>query len=301
MTARTTKNIKARTRKDPEQRQAEAKELHAKLAAQVEALAASGEWQRFLDYAGSFHAYSLNNLLLIVAQCPHATQVAGFRAWQQKGRQVRKGEKAIKIFGYSSKKVTEKNEKTGQEEEKKVTYFPILSVFDVSQTDPLEGAQTPAHPVLRLAGADETDLYARTAAYLEGIGWTVTRATIPGETNGYTTTDGTRRVVVDATLSAAQAAKTILHEAAHVLLHAEEDHAEYVAHRGVKECEAESVAYVVAGIFGLDTAAYSVGYVAGWTGADAETIQATAGNVLRTAHTLAEALDPAEDTGPADA
>ena len=67
---------KNRTRKSPEQRQAEAKELHDKLAAQVEALAESGEWQRFLDYAASFHNYSINNLLLIIAQCPHATQVA---------------------------------------------------------------------------------------------------------------------------------------------------------------------------------------------------------------------------------
>lgn len=291
MTAKTTK---ARTRKTAEQRQAEAKALHDKLATQVEALAASGEWQRFLDYAASFHSYSLNNLLLIIAQCPHASQVAGFRAWQEKGRQVRKGEKAIKIFGYSTKKITEKNEQTGEEEEKKITRFPILSVFDISQTDPIEGAQAPAHPARRLAGADDADLYARTAAYLEGIGWAVTREAIPGEANGYTTTDGTRRVVVDATVSEAQAAKTAIHEAAHVLLHAEEDHAEYIAHRGIKETEAESVAYIVAGIFGLDTAAYSVGYVAGWSKADAETIKATAGNVLRAAHTLAEALDPAD-------
>lgn len=291
MTAKTTK---ARTRKTAEQRQAEAKALHDQLATQVEALAASGEWQRFLDYAASFHSYSLNNLLLIIAQCPHASQVAGFRAWQEKGRQVRKGEKAIKIFGYSTQKVTEKNEQTGEEEEKKITRFPILSVFDISQTDPIEGAQTPTHPARRLEGADDADLYARTAAYLEGIGWSVTREAIAGEANGYTTTDGTRRVVVDAAVSEAQAAKTAIHEAAHVLLHGEEDHAEYIAHRGVKETEAESVAYIVAGIFGLDTAAYSVGYVAGWSKADAETIKATAGNVLRAAHTLAEALDPAD-------
>lgn len=292
MTAKTTK---ARTRKSTEQRQAEAKALHDQLATQVEALAASGEWQRFLDYAASFHSYSLNNLLLIIAQCPHASQVAGFRAWQEKGRQVRKGEKAIKIFGYSTKKITEKNEQTGEEEEKKITRFPILSVFDISQTDPIEGAQTPAHPARRLEGADDADLYARTAAYLEGIGWTVTREAIAGEANGYTTTDGTRRVVVEANVSEAQAAKTAIHEAAHVLLHAEEDHAEYIAHRGIKETEAESVAYIVAGIFGLDTAAYSVGYVAGWSKADAETIKDTAANVLRATHTLAAALDPADE------
>ena len=291
----TAKNTKARPRKTAEQRQAEAKALHEQLAAQVEALASSGEWQKFLDYAASFHSYSINNVLLITAQCPHASQVAGFRAWQEKGRQVRKGEKAIKIFGYSSKKITEKNEQTGEEEEKKITIYPTLSVFDISQTDPIEGAETCSHPARRLEGADDAELYARTAAYLEGIGWSVTREAIPGEANGYTTTDGTRRVVVDANLSQAQAAKTVIHEAAHVLLHAEEDHAEYVAHRGVKECEAESVAYVVAGIFGLDTAAYSVGYVTGWTGGDAETIKETAANVLGAAHTLAEALEPAED------
>lgn len=51
-----------------------------------------------------------------------------------------------------------------------------------------------------------------------------------------------------------------------------------------------SVAYVVAGILGLDASAYSVGYVAGWSRCDAETIKATAANVLRAAHTLADAL-----------
>lgn len=293
----TTKN---RNRKTAEQRQAEAKALHEKLAHQVEALATSGEWQKFLDYAATFHSYSLNNLLLIATQCPHATQVAGFRAWQAKGRQVRKGEKSIKIFGYSSKKIIEKNEKTGEDEEKKITIFPILSVFDISQTDPIEGVETSAHPSRRLEGTDDAQLYARTAAYLEGIGWTVTREPIPGEANGYTTTDGTRRVVVEANVSDAQAAKTAIHEAAHVLMHADEDHAEYVAHRGIKETEAESVAYIVAGIFGLDTAAYSVGYVAGWSMTDPETIKATAANVLRAAHTLTEALDPAEAEADAE-
>ncbi|GAA4749658.1 hypothetical protein GCM10023350_38490 [Nocardioides endophyticus] len=44
-------------------------------------------------------------------------------------------------------------------------------------------------------------------------GWTVTRKKIPGETNGYTTTDGTKEIVVDEDLARAQAAKTMLHEA----------------------------------------------------------------------------------------
>ena len=79
----------ARTKKSPEQRKAEA--LHAQLAEQVEAPASSDAWQRFLTFATSFHTYSLNNVLLILAQCPDASHVAGFRQWQAKGRQVRKG------------------------------------------------------------------------------------------------------------------------------------------------------------------------------------------------------------------
>ena len=76
-----------------------------------------------------------------------------------------------------------------------------------------------------------------------------------------------------------------------------DDHAEYVTHRGRCEVEAESVAYVVAGMLGLDTSDYSTGYVASWAEqAEADVIKATAGRVLATVHTLIEALgDQHED------
>lgn len=290
---------KVKTTKTPEQRRAEADVLHESIAQQVEALRDSDAWQRFLEFAQAFHSYSLNNVLLILSQMPSATRVAGFRKWQQLGRQVRKGSKSIKIFGFRERKAKADEEDaegtldqldTG---ERVVRYFPMLSVFDMSQTDPTDEWEDP-NLAQRLDGGDEAGIYAATADYLTAEGWTVTREEIPGEVNGFTTTDGSRRVVVDAQLSEAQAAKTILHEAAHVILHSSEDHAEYVAHRGVKECEAESVAYIVAGIVGLDTSAYSVGYVAGWTAGDAETIRATAANVLRTAHKIADAITAQE-------
>lgn len=57
------------------------------------------------------------------------------------------------------------------------------------------------------------------------------------------------------------------------------------------ECEAESVAYVtLAGMAGLDTSAYSVGYVTSWTGGDVEALRSTAENVLRAVHTRAAAI-----------
>lgn len=73
------------------------------------------------------------------------------------------------------------------------------------------------------------------------------------------------RVVIEVGNSPAQQAKTAIHEAAHIVLgHLQDDFAEYVAHRGRYEVEAESVAYVVAGMLGLDSSDYSTGYVTGW-------------------------------------
>lgn len=290
---------KIKTRKTAEQRRAEADALHATITDAIEQLRTTEAWHQFLTFAQQFHAYSLNNVMLILMQNPTATHVAGFRKWLEIGRQVRKGERGIRILGYAERKAREgedtTNMKVNAKGEPVVPYFPMLTVFDISQTDPTEDWVDPdiAH---RLTGTDDAGIYAAAADHLTDQGWTVEREAIPGETNGYTTIDGSRRIVIDADLSDAQAAKTILHEAAHALMHEADEEGEYVAHRGLKECEAESVAYIVAGILDLDTSAYSVGYVAGWTHADPELIRTTAANVLRTAHKLADALT--EETEP---
>ncbi|MGV8970697.1 MAG: ArdC-like ssDNA-binding domain-containing protein [Rhodoglobus sp.] len=299
---------KVSSSKSPEERRAQAEALQTSIATQVEQLRETEQWQRFLSFAQAFHAYSLNNVLLILSQNPTATRVAGFRTWQQLGRQVRKGERGIRIFGFRQKKLTNDSGDSGdtaddaqtstdESGQKLVTYFPILSVFDIDQTDKSDpAAADPAAISQRLEGDEPRGILEATTDYLTRQGWNVEREAIRGEINGYTTTDGTRRVVIDASLSPAQAAKTALHEAAHVILHAEEDHTEYIEHRGIKETEAESVAYIVAGILKLDTTAYSIGYVAGWTAANPDTIRSTATRVLRAAHTLADALTTTDDT-----
>ncbi|MEO7016746.1 MAG: hypothetical protein ABI130_08145 [Leifsonia sp.] len=83
-----------------------------------------------------------------------------------------------------------------------------------------------------------------------------------------------------------QAAKTLIHEAAHIEL----GHID-----GLMETEADSVAYVVAGILGFDTSAYSIGYIAGWSDGDTDLIKVTAARVLKTAHSIAEILRPAPE------
>ena len=98
-----TKNTTSDERR--EARKALATQLQAGITEQVDALRQTERWHQFLTFAASFHQYSLNNVLLILRQMPLATQVAGFRKWQSLGRQVRKGEKAIRIFGYATKKI----------------------------------------------------------------------------------------------------------------------------------------------------------------------------------------------------
>ena len=81
-------------------------------------------------------------------------------------------------------------------------------------------------------------------------------------------------------------AKTLIHETAHLQLGHVDDLDEYRHHRGRMEVEAESVAYVVAGLAGFDTSAYSVGYITGWANEDVQQIRDTASRVLHAAHAI---------------
>ena len=72
--------------------------LHSTLVSQIAALRDGQDWQDWLGVAARFRDYSLNNVLLIAAQRPQATAVAGFNTWKALGRQVDKGEKGIQIL-----------------------------------------------------------------------------------------------------------------------------------------------------------------------------------------------------------
>ncbi|SEB09844.1 ArdC-like ssDNA-binding domain-containing protein [Leifsonia sp. 21MFCrub1.1] len=280
----TTTTHRAGSNADEQKARAEA--LHNSISEQVEELKNSKKWRAFLDFANRFHAYSLNNLLLILAQKPDATQVAGFRKWQQLGRQVRKGETGIRIFGYSTKKVTDEDDK-GEEFEQRLVRYPILTIFDISQTDLIDGAEDTSSITQQLTGIDDHGLINALTDYLVAEGWSIQYRPLPGARNGYTDPEA-RTVVLDDGLSAEHTAKTLIHEAAHILLGHTSNPADYVSHRGVMEVEAESVAYIVAGLAGFDTSAYSIGYITGWADGDTNLIHATAARVLDTAHRIAK-------------
>ena len=75
-------------------------------AEQVDALRTSDDWQRWLDVASRLPSYSFNNVLLVLAQRPDATTVAGHQAWKALGRQVMKGEKGTTDISYQKAVLT---------------------------------------------------------------------------------------------------------------------------------------------------------------------------------------------------
>ena len=58
----------------------------------------SEKYQEYLKIMNKFSSYSFQNTVLISSQRPDATLVAGYQSWKTNfGRQVKKGEKGIRI------------------------------------------------------------------------------------------------------------------------------------------------------------------------------------------------------------
>lgn len=225
----------------------------------------SDTYKIFLQTMSKFNNYSLNNLFLIVAQKKDASAVASFNAWKKIGRHVQKGQKALKIW--APYQVTRKDEK-GQPvldkkgQEVKDTRFRLVPVFDVSQT---EGKELPK-PVYELEGThqDYANLYraAKETAAAKGVRLEISKE--PMEEHGYYS-PAENKIVIRAGMSERETLSTIFHEMAHADLHNPKALEGQKLTRTNKELQAESVAYVVANHYGLDTSSYSFGYLANWS------------------------------------
>jgi len=109
--------------------------LHAELTESLHDLVTSEDWQQALTVAARFHDYSFSNTQLIWSQAAARgftpSRVAGYRMWQQLGRQVRRGERRIGILAPIVRKIETEN----GEKERRVVGFRGVHVFDISQTD----------------------------------------------------------------------------------------------------------------------------------------------------------------------
>lgn len=266
------------------------------LQAGVECILTSDGYQNYLRTMAKFHQYSWSNSLLIWAQNPEATQVAGYRRWQELGRQVRKGEQSIKIFVPHKRKV---HDEEADEDRVVVKGFGIGSVFDLSQTD---GEPLPEKPPLLDIPDDQPmshEVNHRLSRFGINEGYLMESKDFPGAARGfwnpakrqicirrsaYVDEDtGEERYLMDP-LSPTKT-KTLAHELGHAIAnHSGADD------RGDAEVVAESAAYVALNRFGIDSANYSFGYIAGW-GGDMERIRRNLADVQRVANVLIAAID----------
>jgi len=291
-------------------RDARLAELHEQVAAGVAALADSDAWRAMLDTARRFHRYSMGNQLLIAAQRPDATQVAGFTTWKALGRSVRKGERGIAILAPCTIRTADTattDTATDSEPQDaptdtgtggaaipapRRTRWKTVTVFDVSQTEG-EPIVCPADLSIPTQGEAPAGLWDGLAAQVTARGYTVERGDC-GSAAGWT--DPTTRVVRISGEHADGAAVAVLaHELAHIVCGHVEDLPTYATCRGRCEVEAESVGYVVTGAHGLDTSGDSFGYVAVWAQGHPEQVRAAADTVLRAARTILDQLDTLDE------
>ena len=289
-------------------------ELHERLTAAVASIETGEQWQAWLDFAHRLHTYSFNNLILIWAQCPDATAVASYRTWQGLDRQVRRGEKAIRVLAPMTRRrpVVDQQDQpvlkpdgTPVQRQQLLGFKPV-AVFDIAQTDGPPPPQPPA-PVL-LAGEAPAGLWDALVGEVSERGYRLLRGPVDrlGGANGVTKITE-REVWVRDDVDDAQAVKTLTHELAHVMLHTNPDQPTGCA--GVREVEAESVAHLVMAVHGLDTGAYTFPYVAVWAQPVAaaehklvtEVITRTGTRVIQTAHTILNAIPPVAEPDPAAA
>jgi antirestriction protein ArdC len=159
-------------------------------------------------------------------------------------------------------------------EEKPRTYFRLVPVFDRSQVDPLPehpGGPAPLSRPHEPIEGERLERFRRPlSALAASLGSEVSFEPIPGAAGGYHE-PASGRIVVDnsAEHSANSEIQTLVHELAHLLIRAERDEYDPKLSYRSEEVVVESVAFTVCAGLGLDTAADSVPYVAGWGGAEA--------------------------------
>jgi antirestriction factor ArdC-like protein len=205
----------------------------------------------------AFHGYSLGNRIAALVQCHRRGIEPGpidtYKGWLEKGRQVRKGEKAIWLCMPLTRK--RKDEDTG-DDELLITCFvwkPFWFVLPQTDGEPVPMPDIP----------DWSKDRALAELGIQEIPFTHT----DGNVQGYA-----KRSQIAISPVAALPHKTLFHELAHSLIHFEESGISDSEHtpKSLREVEAEAVALLLCESLGLPGADYCRGYLQGWL--DGETI-----------------------------
>src|SRR5690625_1986180 len=219
-------------------------ELHDTLTDAVERLVTGEDWAAALRFAASFRSRSFNNTLLIWVQHqaafeqgrvpePFPTYVAGYKQWQQLGRQVAKGQAGYQILApvtgrFASSQPADpeswrrlnrgEKPKPGEVVRTRMVGVRPAYVWDASQTngDPIPELPSPK----LLEGEAQAGLWEGLAGQVRAAGFELMVVPHEGMIHGANgMTDYTaRQVAVREDMDPAAQVKTLAHELAHVLM-----------------------------------------------------------------------------------
>ena len=258
------------------------------------------DWCKYLAFQSLFYTYSSGNAMLIYLQNPEASYVKGYKAWNKLGRYVKKGSKGLAILAPCFRKTETFKEPDNKShyqdaEGEKVTKreiggFRIAYVYDIADTDGSD-EQLPVL-VKGLSGNDEElkVIYEKLHTiisldhHIEDVHGTASKGSYNLDTGV---------ICIRSDLEYLQKIKTILHEYAHSVdftMHPKTD-----VGRNQRELVAESVAFVVSMRLGLDTSAYSMGYINSWL-KDKDELKIISNTVQKVSYSIINKLAESSDS-----
>jgi N-terminal domain of anti-restriction factor ArdC len=257
------------------------------------ALLSSEGWHRWVRVRSTngLARYSFGNQLLIAMQRPDATYVAGFRAFLELNRCVRKGERSIRILapmGARAGAKDDQGEDGGDDDgQPRRMRFRAVAVFDVSQTEALPDKEPvplnpPSEPV---DGATHAHLLAPLRDLATELGYETNLQPLDGPAEGWCDSQK-NEIVINAALPANAQIRVLVHEIAHALGVGYSDYG-----RRQAEVLVDTVTFVVCGSVGLDVSGSSIPYVAGWgEGGDLDAIRTYAATIDELARRIEDGL-----------
>ena len=280
----------------------------------IKELFESDKYRQYLSTMSRFHRYSVNNTMLIYMQRPDATHVAGFNKWRdQFGRNVKKGEKGIKIIAPTpyKKKIEEIKRDPDtkaplldadgnaimEEKEVKIPMYKPVAVFDVSQT---EGKPLPQLAADLSGNVQQYEIFMEALRRASPVPMEV--KPVARDTDGFFSIRE-QSITIRAGMSEVQTVCAAIHEIAHAKLHNYEhmtalaDDGETLLvpgekSRNTEEVEAESISYAVCQYYGIETGENSFGYIATWSqGKELKELRASLETINKTASELITDID----------
>ena len=320
----------AHKKKSAEAIRNEVNESYAELENGLQELMTSEKYLDFLNTMAERPRYSFNNTVLVYLQKPDATFLAGYGKFRETyGHQVIQGEKGIKIFAPIIRKKKnnliegeiEKNKDNKEEkEEETIVGFRMVKIFDISQTKPImekteEGNEIPCKKAKKLIDSlsylkmvnlwaeDEEFQEELLAAAKDMIDIPVKEKELSPDLGGYFRFQDkdNLHIVLNNKFGITSRFTTLLHEWTHYHLHNPfKKETEWITEKFKKqdkEIQAESVAYIVAKHFGIDSSPESFKYVASWSKEkDIKDLKTSMEIIQKTAATFIELIETRLET-----